>query len=104
MKRRTQNYIFMAMGFGVITLFISFHLIQTIGVVLGSYNNLVVHVNTVYETNYSEKELIFFGTGIKSVNFLFDILMVFLVILVIVMVFLKIYWSEREDKSKVIIN
>ena len=98
MSKRTQNYIFMAMGFGVIVLFISFHLIQTIGTVLQKYNNLVYQVNIGFNTTYSEMEIVFFGTGVKSVNFLFDILMVFLVILVIIMVFLKVYWSEYKKE------
>ena len=96
-SKRGQNYIFMAMGFGVITLFVSFHLIQTIGIMLQNYNNLVYSVNNNFNATYSEMEIVFFGNGVKSVNLLFDILIIFLVVLVIVMVFLKIYWSERKE-------
>ena len=96
MKKTVQNYIFIGMGFTVILLFISFHLIDAICTLMYNYNWLVRSVNKLYDATYSEIDVNFFGVGFNSFHFLKDIIVVVIIVLIAFMVFLKVKWSKNE--------
>ena len=91
-----QNYIFIGMGFTIVLLFISFHLIDAICTLMYNYNWLVRSVNKSYDTTYSEIDVNFFGVSFNSFNFLIDVIIVVIIVLIAFMVFLKVKWSETE--------
>ena len=97
MKREVQNYIFLAIGFGIILLFFIQHLLIPLNHYLTSYNKLVEWVNGEFYTNLGKKEAWFFGDNFQSFVFLIDIIMVIIVLLICLLVFLKIYWSVKNQ-------
>jgi len=97
MRKTVQNYILIAMGFAVICLMFSFHLLSPINNLLNSHNYLVDHVNNAYNTTYSNQSVIFFGERMESIVILIDTIIVVAVVIVILMVFLTIYWREKEN-------
>ena len=96
MRKIVQNYIFISLGTAIIILLITFHLIRTINILVYDYNNLVVHINKSFNRTYPEYNIPFFGKNHTEFNFLVDINLVIIIILIVGMIFLKIYWSERE--------
>ncbi len=97
MKKSVQNYIFIALGFTVILLLVSFHLLDALHRLMYEYNWMVEITNNLCNTTYSKKEIYFFGTGFNSFNFLLDTIIAIMVVLVGFIVFLMIYWREKEE-------
>jgi len=87
----------MGMGFTVILLIFLFHLIETINYLLRKCNNLIDYINVINNSTISHQTVIFFGESTESINLLIDIIIVFVIIIIGLMVFLKIYWSIKED-------
>lgn len=100
MRKYIQNYIFISLGFTVITLFIIVHLLDTISILMDNHNFLVRTVNYYHNESYKEIIVLFFGGGYNSFNFLKDIIIVMIIGLIILMVFLKIYWSEKDYEKR----
>jgi len=96
MKKTVQNYIFISIGFTVILLFLSFHLVDSVNSLMHQYNWIARSSNMLFNTTYSEKTVDFFGVGFNDLNLLVDIIIVIVILLVVVMIFLKIYWSEKD--------
>lgn len=101
MRKIIQNYIFISFGTTIIILLITFHLIRTINILVYDYNNFVAYVNRIFNRTYSEYDIPFFGKDYTEFNFLVDINLVIIIILIVAMLFLKIYWSEREKNRGV---
>lgn len=99
MKKSVQNYIFMGIGCIIIVLFLLFHLMDTINSLMNNYNWIVRTINKRFNTTYSEQEIYFFGKGFSSFAFLIDVIILVIIVLVAVMVFLKIYWSEKNERN-----
>ena len=96
MKKTVQNYIFIGIGFTVILLLISFHFIDAICNLTHNYNWLVRSANKLYNATYSEIDIYFFGVGFNSFNFLMDVIMAVIIVLIAFMIFFKVKWSENE--------
>lgn len=99
MNKNIQNYIFIGLGATVVILLLSFHLLDVISGLLNNYNSIVYYVNKRFNTTYSESDVLFFGDSYNDISFLVDIVLVIIIILISVIIFLKIYWSIKEDKK-----
>lgn len=99
MKREVRNYIFMGMGFSVILTLILLDLLSTINSLLLKYNSRTQAVNRIFNVDWHEIEIRFFGYGMKNIGFFVDLAIYSIIILIVVMVFLKIYWSVKHDNA-----
>lgn len=96
-KKEIRNCIFMGIGFTTIFLIFLFHLVKTINTLLNGYNILIDRVNIKYNETMSHQTLLFFGESVESVNLLVDIIIILVVVFIGLMIFLKVYWSFKED-------
>ncbi len=99
MKREYRNYVIILICSTIIILLFIFHYIETINYLLLDYNRLVRWVNKYPDFDYFEKEVWFFGFGLKQINFLVDVILVFIVILICLLIFLMIYWTVQDNQK-----
>ena len=99
MKKQTRNYIFMGLGFLTILILIGWDLLSTINWLLLEYNQNIQLVNRIYDVEWNEIEIGIFGHGVKDITFFIDFTLSLVIILIVVMVFLKIYWSVKHDNA-----
>ncbi len=99
MKREYRNYVIVLICSSIIILLFIFHYIETINYLLLDYNRLVRWVNKYSDFIYFEKEVWIFGTGLKDITFIVDIILAFIVILICLLIFLTIYWTVRDNQK-----
>lgn len=99
MNREYRNYIFVGLGCSAIVLIILLDLLGALNWLLTSYNHLVRSVNFTFGSTLSEREVFFFGNGLKSLNLLVDILLYTIVSIIIIMVALALYFSTDHFKE-----
>ena len=82
-------YIIISIGFLIIILYTSLHLLDSI--------NYLFSLILKYEPDFKHR---FFGIRFSNFNFFEDIIMVIIIFLICLLIFLTIYWSEKNGNSK----
>ena len=92
----------MGLGLGIIIIIILMDLLDTINTLLICYNGLVKQTNAMFEdkTPLGYQSITFFGTGMRDVSILKNIAIYFMIFLISIMIFLKIYWSVKYQNKK----
>lgn len=97
-KRIIKITILLTLGFILITIIISFHLLDTISELIGLYNKSMRFVNSTYNTTYSEINVGFFGEQTDA-SLLIDIVLCIIFFLIGVIVFFGIYWVITGNRE-----
>ena len=100
MKRENQNYMFIFMGFIVLFLLFLMHYVESFADMIRNYNDLIEYVNRVYDKDLNYYKIYFFGEMYGTINFIVDLLLVSIIVVVLLMIFLKIYWSVKNGSTK----
>ena len=101
MKKEYRNYAFVLICAFTIVLFVLFHLIHTINKILIDFNKFIDFRNNFEAQDIPEYVIGFFGRGFKDISFIADLLLVFIIILVCLLIFLKIYWTVLDNQKDV---
>ena len=99
MKKTIENYIIISLGFLVILFIILWDLLGMINWLLVKHNRLVGMINSTYGIQFPELDVHIFGKGYMDISLLLDVIIYSTISLVVIMIILKIYWSERNDSK-----